>query len=56
MIALQDPAYYVPRLPNNLRIISSQGIHTPELYKGAFIVHYHDDYDINAEFNLKEVK
>ena len=33
MIALQDQAYYVPGLPNDLRIISPQGIRTSEGYK-----------------------
>ena len=28
MIALRDQAYYVPRLPKDLHIISPQGIHT----------------------------
>ena len=30
MIALWDQAYYVPRLPKDLYIISPQGIHTSE--------------------------
>ena len=30
MIALRDQAYYVPRLPKYLRIISPQGIFTSE--------------------------
>ena len=30
MIALRDQAYYVPRLPKDLYIISQQGIHTSE--------------------------
>ena len=30
MIELWDQAYYVPGLPKDLRIISPQGIHTPE--------------------------
>ena len=30
MIALWDQAYYVPGLPNYLRIIYPQGIHTSE--------------------------
>ena len=30
MIALRDQAYYVPGLPKDLRIISSQGIRTSE--------------------------
>ena len=56
MIALRAQAYYVPRLPNYLRIISPQGIHTPEGYKGTFIDHFHDEHDGYAELNLKEDK
>ena len=56
MIALWAQAYYVPGLPKDLRIISSQGIHTSEGYKGTFIAHYHDEQDGYEELNLKEDK
>ena len=56
MIALQDQAYYVPGLPNYLRIISPQGIYTLEVYKVTFIAHYHGDHDIYVDLNLKEDK
>ena len=56
MIALRDQAYYVPGLPKNLRIISPQGIHTPEGYKGTFITHCLDEHDIYEELNLREDK
>ena len=56
MIALRDQEYYVPGLPKNLRIISPQGIHTSERYKGNFIAHCHDEQDGYAELNLKEDK
>ena len=42
MIALRAQAYYVPGLPKDLCIISPQGIHTSEGYKGTFIAHFHD--------------
>ena len=54
MIALRDQAYYVPGLPKDLRIISPQGIRTPEGYKGTFIAHCHDEHDSYVELNLKE--
>ena len=53
MIALQDQAYYVPRLPKDFRIISPQGIRTSYGFKGTFIAHCHDDHDSYAELNLK---
>ena len=56
MIALQDQAYYVPGLSNDLWIISPQGICTSEGYKGAFISHCHFEHDSYAELNLKEDK
>ena len=56
MIALRGQAYYVPGLLKDLCIISSQGIHTSEGYKGNFIAHCHDDQDGYAELNLKEEK
>ena len=56
MITLQAQAYYVPRLPKNLRIISPQGIRTSEGYKGAFIAHCRDEHDGYAKLNLKEDK
>ena len=52
MIALRDQAYYVPGSPKYLHIISSQGICTPEGYKGAFTAHCNDDHDSYAEINL----
>ena len=54
MIALWDQSYYVPGLPKDLRIISPQGIHTSEGYKGTFIVYFHDEQDGYAELNLKK--
>ena len=39
MIALRDQAYYVRGFPKYLHIISPQGIHTSEGYKGTFISH-----------------
>ena len=56
MIALRAQAYYVPRLPKDLRIIPPQGIHTLEGYKGTFIDHFHDENDGYAELYLKEDK
>ena len=56
MIALRAQAYYVPGLPKDLRIISPQGIHTSEGYKGTFISHCHDELDGHAGLNLKEDK
>ena len=56
MIALWAQAYYVPGLPKDLRIISPQGIRTPEGYKATFIAHFHYYHDGNAELNLKEDK
>ena len=56
MIVLQTQAYYVPGLPKDLRIISPQGIHTSEGYKGTFITHCHDDKDDYADISLKEDK
>ena len=56
MIALWAQAYYVPGLPKELRIISPQGIHTSERYKGTFIDHCCDEIDGYAELNLKEDK
>ena len=56
MIALRAQSHYVPGLPKDLRIISPQGIHTPEGYKGTFISHCHDEQDGYAELNLKEDK
>ena len=56
MIALRDVTYYVPGLPNDLRIISSQGICKSEGYKGTFVAHCRDDQDGYAELNLKEDK
>ena len=54
IIAIQDQSYYVPGLPNYLRIISPQVFHTSELYGGTFISHCHGEYDSYAENNLKE--
>ena len=54
IIALQDQIYYVPGLPKDFCIISPQGIHTSEGYKGTFIAHFHDEHDSYAELNLKE--
>ena len=45
IIALRAQSYYVPGLPKDLRIISPQGIHTSEGYKGTFIAHCHDEKD-----------
>ena len=45
MIALRDQEYYVPGLQKDLRLISPQGICTPEGYKGTFIAHFHDKKD-----------
>ena len=56
MIALRDQAYYVPGLPKYLRIISPQGIRTPEGYKGTLIAHCNDEQDGYDELNLKEDK
>ena len=56
MIALRAQAYYVPGLPKDLHIISPQGIHTQEGYKGTFIAHFNDEQDGYAELNLKEDK
>ena len=56
MIALRAQAYYVPRLPKDLRIISPQGIWTSEWYKGNLIAHFHDEKYGYAEPNLKEDK
>ena len=56
MIALRDQAYYVPGLPNDLRIIYPQGIHTSEGYKGKLIDHCHDKNYCYAELRLKEDK
>ena len=56
MIALWAWAYYLPGLPKYLRIISPQGIRTPEGYKGTFIDHFHDDHDGYSELDLKEEK
>ena len=56
MISLRDQAYYVPRLPKYLGIISPQGICTSEGYKGAFIAHCRDKQDGYAELALKEEK
>ena len=56
MIAFWDQVYYDPGLPKYLRIISPQGIHTSEGYKGTFIAHFHDEQDGYAELNLKEDK
>ena len=53
MIALRAQAYYIPGLPNDLSIISPQGIHTSEGYKGTFIAHCHDENNIYMELNLK---
>ena len=56
MTELRDQAYYVPGLPKELRIISPQGIHTSEGYKGTFIAHCRYENDGYAELNLKEGK
>ena len=56
MIALRAQAYSVPGLPNNLRIISPQGICTSEGYKVTFIYHFNDEQDGYAELNLEEDK
>ena len=56
MISFRAKEYYVPGLPKYLRIISPQGICTPEGYKGAFISHCHDEHDSYAGLNLKEYK
>ena len=56
MIALRAQAYYVPGLPNNLRIISPQVICISEVYKVTFIAHCHYDQDGYAELALKEDK
>ena len=56
MIAIRDQAYYVPRLPKNLRIIYPKGICTSERYKGTFIAHCHDEQGGYADLNLKEDK
>ena len=56
MIVLRDQEYYVPGLPNYLRIISPQGIHASEVYKGTFIDHCHDEQDGYVRLNLKEYK
>ena len=56
MIALRAQAYYVPGLPNYLRIISPQDICTSEGYKGTFIAHCCNEQDGYAELNLKEDK
>ena len=56
MIALRAQAYYVPRLPKYLCIISPQGIHISDGYKGTFIARFHDENDGYAEINLKEDK
>ena len=53
MIALRAQAYYVPGLPKDLRIISQQGIRTPEGYKGTFIAHCNDEQDDYADLTLK---
>ena len=56
MIFLRDQAYYVPGLPEDLRIISPQVIHISEGYKASFIAHFHDEHDGYAELDLKEDK
>ena len=56
MIALWAQAYYVPGSPKDLRIISPEGIHTSEGYKGTVIAHFHDEQYGYAELNLKEDK
>ena len=56
MIDLRAQSYYVPGLPKDLRIISTQGIHKSDGYKGTFISHCHDEQDGYAELNLKEDK
>ena len=56
MIALWAQAYNVPGLPKDTQIISSQGIRTPEGYKGTFIPHCHDKQNGYAKLNLKEDK
>ena len=56
MIALWDQACYVPGLPKDFRIISSQGIFTSEGYKGTFISHCRDYHDGYAEVILKDDK
>ena len=53
MIALQSQAYYVPRLPKDLRIIYPRGICTSEEYKVTFIVHCHDENYSYVELTLK---
>ena len=54
MIALRAEAYYVPGLPKDFRIISPQGIHTSEGYKGTLIALCHDEQVGYAELNLKK--
>ena len=54
MITLRAQSYYVPGLPKDLRIISPQGIHISEGYKGNLIANFHDERDGYAELNLKE--
>ena len=51
---LQDQAYFVPRLPKYLSIISTQGVLALERYKGNFIAHCHDEHDSYVEHNLNE--
>ena len=54
MILLWDQAYKVPGLSKDLRIISPQGIHTPEKYTVTFIADCNTEHDSYAELNLKE--
>ena len=56
MIPIRYQAYCVPGLTKYLLIISSQGIHTSELYKGDFIDHFCDDHDIYKDLNLNQYK
>ena len=56
IIEIRDQAYYVTGLPNDLRIIYPQGVHTSEGYAGTLIAHGHDEHDSYAELNFKEDK
>ena len=46
MVALRYQAYYVPVLPNYLRIISPIGIQKTIRIKVTFVAHWHDEHDI----------
>ena len=54
MIELRDQAYYVHGLPKDFLIIYPQVIQTPEVYKGNFIAHCHDEHGGYGELNLKD--